>query len=237
MAYRKLLLDDVVRITDMSDDHGSEGTVIETTGTGAKVRYRRSARDAFASKWFNARNLCIVRDAPQYVTSATTTRPLTPAEKLGYKVGDKFIVEAAGATFKQHSIVIFYRDDGSSCPLFKGEGTHFDCADGERGAYVSLHKLKPYKEEKQVSQFKVGDRVRVISNSADGFYSCSVGKVGTVKINDHSSMPLLVHFEDGSLDWGCYDEVELVVDLPTDAIKEKLAAIDKLVAEVRGLLG
>ena len=76
---------------------------------------------------------------------------LTPAQELGYKIGDKFVV-TQGCTYPKGSIITLHRDDGSTCPLFSGEGTHFRCVedpDGGKnlpGAYVMLYKVEPYVE-------------------------------------------------------------------------------------------
>lgn len=84
-------------------------------------------------------------------------------------------------------------------------------------------------------KFKVGDRIRIIEDN--GFDSDSVGKVGVIEVDDKTSLPLLVRFEDGESDWGKYSDVELIVEIPTASIKEKLAQIDKLSAEIREMLG
>lgn len=46
---------------------------------------------------------------------------MTPFEKLGYKVGDKFVVTGAVLSLSATAgdIVTFNEDDGSSCPYFK----------------------------------------------------------------------------------------------------------------------
>lgn len=88
-----------------------------------------------------------------------------------------------------------------------------------------------------MSKFKAGDKVKVIHiNRGCGFFSSPLGKRGTVLINDGSDLPLRVQFEDGSIDWGCYNEVELVnPELKT--LADKLDALDKLTAEIRSMIG
>lgn len=91
--------------------------------------------------------------------------------------------------------------------------------------------------------FKVNDRVRVISASEAGFSKYSLGKTGTVAAIDDSLLPVLVYFDgpEPDSDWGQLYELELLADATAPkvavSVKEKLAAIDKLVAEVRELLG
>lgn len=88
-----------------------------------------------------------------------------------------------------------------------------------------------------MSTFKIGDKVKVIHiDRGQGFFSSKLGKTGTVLMNDASCLPLRVKFEDGSVDWGCYNEVELVhPELKT--LAEKLDALDALTAEIRAMVG
>ena len=47
---------------------------------------------------------------------------MTPCEKLGYKVGDKFeVVSDGGSWCKRGDIVVLNEDDGSNCPFFHKE--------------------------------------------------------------------------------------------------------------------
>lgn len=46
---------------------------------------------------------------------------MTPCEKLGYKVGDKFEVVREVRTFKVGSVVQLSLDDGTDKPMFRGE--------------------------------------------------------------------------------------------------------------------
>lgn len=71
---------------------------------------------------------------------------MTPCEKLGYKVGDKFtFVEGVHPArieivtgFKRDQTITLYCDDGTEAPLFSGENTKYQLADGEPGAFVAL---------------------------------------------------------------------------------------------------
>lgn len=73
------------------------------------------------------------------------TKKMTPCERLGYKMGDKFIVSNNKLkAFSRGTIVELYEDDGSSCPLFEGE-TFFGysvCA-GKGVAYAKLKHVTP----------------------------------------------------------------------------------------------
>ena len=48
---------------------------------------------------------------------------MTPCEKLGYKVGDRFIAQKDGNTTKRGDILTLREDDGSRVPLFQNEST------------------------------------------------------------------------------------------------------------------
>lgn len=53
---------------------------------------------------------------------------MTPCEKLGYKVGDKFEVIIHTMSFKVGDVVKLVRDDGSESPLFEGgKGRRWFC--------------------------------------------------------------------------------------------------------------
>ena len=67
----------------------------------------------------------------------------TPAEKLGYKVGDLFVVtkgKGSSYTFGKGDLVRFTEDDNSNCP-------RFEYLDGHDYNYIYLDKLEPHKEE------------------------------------------------------------------------------------------
>lgn len=72
---------------------------------------------------------------------------MTPCQELGYKVGDKFIA-LEDSLFTVGSIVTLHRDDGSTVPLFAGEGSGFSNAidaegNEQPGAYEYLDCVKP----------------------------------------------------------------------------------------------
>ena len=68
---------------------------------------------------------------------------MTPCEKLGYKVGDKFEVVEASQGFRRGQTVTLFRDDRSESPLFKGDNTRYSNAAGSPGAYLMLSHVKP----------------------------------------------------------------------------------------------
>lgn len=70
---------------------------------------------------------------------------MTPCERLGYKVGDRFVAVTAsdGTTpeFEEGSIVELERDDGSHMPLFKlisGDCPWNNAKGGRSGAFEYL---------------------------------------------------------------------------------------------------
>ena len=78
---------------------------------------------------------------------------MTPFEKLGYKVGDKFKVVSSLVPYyvKLGDVVTLSRDDNTSCPFFKKE----------RGEIVCLwsHQIRPLKTEAQPRNAKLGDGI------------------------------------------------------------------------------
>lgn len=65
---------------------------------------------------------------------------MTPAEKLGYKVGDEFEV-VGGDAFNIGCMVKLFKDDASHCPPF--EGIDCEASDGEAWSYCWLENVKP----------------------------------------------------------------------------------------------
>ena len=83
---------------------------------------------------------------------------MTPCEKLGYKVGDRFEVIGEGASdhIEVGDIITLYRDDGTYVPFFQRDGEEFDhdCA--------FLSSLRPLKTEaeKRGAKFGVGGVIK-----------------------------------------------------------------------------
>lgn len=91
-----------------------------------------------------------------------------------------------------------------------------------------------------MTQFKVGDTVRIANCESGGFSSSYVGYTGTIETIDDTHLPVKVRFDhDNDYDWGRFSELELL-DVrrgPDGSVKAKLALIEQLVAEVKELLG
>jgi len=91
---------------------------------------------------------------------------MTPAEKLGYKVGMRFKVTNK-VTFSLNSIIELSRDDGSDAPLFdlvEGSCSYGLGVNTEKGAYLSLTCIEPIAEATG-HKFKVRDVVRLRGDS------------------------------------------------------------------------
>ena len=106
----------------------------------------------------------------------------TPAQRAGFKVGDKALVitdqwnNAEG--FKNGDIVVFTDDDGSSCPRFDNlQGTDYFYMSVERGMHV--RRLGSGTAE-PTAKFPIGSRVVVIS-SGWGLGPEHIGKTYKVK--------------------------------------------------------
>ncbi|MGL5775510.1 MAG: hypothetical protein ACRCYB_09250 [Aeromonas veronii] len=76
---------------------------------------------------------------------------MTPCEKLGYKVGDKFEVVDEHYAFPRGAIIKLIDDDGSDAPFFEGERT-----DGATTGCCILFKVKPVSQRaaKPISKSK-----------------------------------------------------------------------------------
>lgn len=81
------------------------------------------------------------------------SKKMTPCERLGYKVGDKFEV-ISHHEFKKGQVVTLHEDDGTECPLFAGDGGGAGVFDGVECSFATLNeqvrkianKLKPAKQ-------------------------------------------------------------------------------------------
>ena len=77
------------------------------------------------------------------------SKQMTPCEKLGYKVGDKFkVVNGAGTHYAVGSFLTLIHDDGSSCPRFNGVHSIFESGDSffPLDFVEKVAKLKPAKQ-------------------------------------------------------------------------------------------
>lgn len=128
MAYRKLEVNDAVRITGSSayngTYHGQDGTVIEVLDHAAKVRFydNRAGEGQSKELWFYNRNLVVTRDSPDYVAPAKQTTPkLTKEIKMStFKIGDKvrvtgsrlfagYVMGFEGEIYKIEDTVVYVR--------------------------------------------------------------------------------------------------------------------------------
>ena len=98
MAYRKLEVNDSVRITGTraydGKYHGQDGIVLEARDHAAKVRFydNRAGEGTPKELWFYNRNLVVTRDSPDYVAPAKQTTPNTLTKEIKmstFKIGDK----------------------------------------------------------------------------------------------------------------------------------------------------
>lgn len=74
----------------------------------------------------------------------------TPCEELGYKVGDKFTVLESVEGFTLGQEIMLYRDDGTNDPLFIGQNSRYNNADGKEGAYLDIKFVKKIVQEKEM---------------------------------------------------------------------------------------
>ena len=77
------------------------------------------------------------------------SKQMTPCEKLGYKVGDKFkVVDGTGVHYAVGSFITLIHDDGSSCPRFNGVHAIYESGDSffPLDFVEKVEKLKPAKQ-------------------------------------------------------------------------------------------
>ena len=77
------------------------------------------------------------------------SKKMTPCEKLGYEVGDKFkVVDGTGVHYAVGSFITLIHDDGSSCPRFNGVHARYESGDGffPLDFVEKVAKLKPAKQ-------------------------------------------------------------------------------------------
>lgn len=129
---------------------------------------------------------------------------MTPCEKLGYKVGDRFVVirpELVTGGMSAGDIIILHRDDGSSMPLFRKEGEDYahDCG--------YLEAIKPLR--KLDNTLKTGDTIerdgkkyRVTLEEIPQYdfktgMLCQVDWDGSEICTGHSKSKTVVYLRDG----------------------------------------
>lgn len=104
-------------------------------------------------------------------------KKMTPCEKLGYKVGDKFkVVDGTGVHYAVGSFITLIHDDGSSCPRFNGVHAIYESGDSFFPLYFveKVAKLKPAKQAMADAIHQNGGWVEVATFAVSGY-----GCVGT----------------------------------------------------------
>lgn len=91
---------------------------------------------------------------------------MTPAEKLGYKVGDEFEVLTDVCGFKKGQIVKLFKDYGSDCVCFEGSPCDFEFADGNPGALLCLGLVEPVDR----ITLRPGDHIATADLSEDDYH-------------------------------------------------------------------
>lgn len=105
------------------------------------------------------------------------SKKITPCEKLGYKVGDKFkVVDGTGVHYAVGSFITLIHDDGSSCPRFNGVHAIFESGDSffPLDFVEKVAKLKPAKQALADAIHQNGGWVEVATFAVSGY-----GCVGT----------------------------------------------------------
>jgi len=71
---------------------------------------------------------------------------MTPCEKRGWKVGDRFVAKKGSTTFSHGSLIQLDRDDGTAAPLFaliEGRCEYNNATGRKPGAYEELQNVRP----------------------------------------------------------------------------------------------
>ena len=103
------------------------------------------------------------------------SKKMTPCEKLGYKVGDKFkVVDGTGAHYAVGSFITLIHGDGSSCPRFNGVHSIFESGDSffPLDFVEKVAKLKPAKQALADAIHQNGGWAEVATFAVSG-YGCA----------------------------------------------------------------
>ena len=141
------------------------------------------------------------------------SKQMTPCEKLGYKVGDKFEVLTDDDGFEIGSIVELWRDDDSICPLFRGKGCdgeyleiYLNACQPENGVVVlDVKKVDETKNSNQQSKLWLMRFTRMVGGLMARqssrqwmemaiFLATAVGRSGLYRMGIGMGTPLLVGF-------------------------------------------
>src|SRR5690554_1368778 len=86
---------------------------------------------------------------------------MTPCEKMGYKVGDKFKVLSSVEGFTEGQEIELYEDDGTDMPLFSGENIYHNHVGGNPGAYFLLSEVEKITSSASERQAKINTITRL----------------------------------------------------------------------------
>jgi transcription antitermination factor NusG len=104
----------------------------------------------------------------------------------------------------------------------------FDDDDFEYYAFKEIELVEKSKVEEPVAKYTVGDRVRYSPAEGDDH----AGQIGVIEIDDKSSMPFLLRFEDNNTEWAHVSEVEPVAKTekvaPAVPVKRRPTVGDKV---------
>src|SRR5690554_6719625 len=92
---------------------------------------------------------------------------MTPCEKMGYKVGDKFKVLSSVEGFTEGQEIELYEDDGTDMPLFSGENIYHNHAGGNPGAYFLLSDVEKITSSISGQEAKTNTVTRLKAAHAD----------------------------------------------------------------------
>jgi hypothetical protein len=155
-GYSEIKIGDFVQIVDVENE-AENGDVFQVTGVRDKLYLiiqsnggsetllteSNDGLETYVTPDDYKRNYFIVVETMEdSVPEVDTQEELTPCQKLGYKVGDKFEVLEDECGFEKGQIVVLYDDDKSDEPLFMGKNSRFTLCHGGEGAYLSLESVK-----------------------------------------------------------------------------------------------
>jgi hypothetical protein len=130
--YNEISKGDILKVIDY-ENHKFEHLFGKHAACRQKNRseyYKPSTKEAYDAQ-FSTKTTSVMEEQPK------SDKPMTPAEKLGYKIGDKFIAISEGINYKLGEVWTFEWDDKTRSPRFVLNG---------KTTYISLMFLKPYTE-------------------------------------------------------------------------------------------
>jgi hypothetical protein len=119
---------------------------------------------------------------------------MTPCQKLGYNVGDRFKVKSIRGSFTKDSKIELLRDDKTDCPLFKlivGH-CHYNSTDAVPEAYTYLDNIEKIEDTNKYA--------RTIHEVEVDVYDVLVAWNVTCPATQHAIKKLLMPGQRGSKD-------------------------------------